>query len=124
ASIAALGAYVRLIEPTPMARIKVLHDWVADHVRYDVDALRKPRIPDEDADAESVFQRRRGVCAGYAALLEALGRAAGLDVRVVSNDTHAWNAVEIEGRDYSIDATWDAGYVDDFGFHKHYSTQY
>jgi hypothetical protein len=124
ASIESLAAFVRANEPTPLSRMKALHDWVADHVRYDVEALHLPHIPDADADAETVFRERKGVCAGYAALLVALGRAAGLDVRVVTNDSHAWNAVEIDGHEYSIDATWDAGFVDEIGFHKHYTTKY
>jgi hypothetical protein len=101
---------------------------VAHNVRYDVKAWRSGDIPDSDADADTVFRERIGVCAGYSTLMEALGRAAGLDVRYVAGETemgrHAWNAIDVDGREYTIDATWDAGTVDKDGFHRRYSTRW
>jgi len=70
------------------------------------------------------------ICAGYSALLSALGEAAGTRVDVVGGTTdrgerHAWNRVCVDGRPWYIDVTWDSGYLDDlFVFHKHYSTRY
>ncbi len=136
-SIESVARYVVAHERDPFERIKALHDWVVDHVRYDVAALAKPTIPFEDGDARWVFEHRLGVCAGYASLLAALGRAAGLPIFAVdgvvhTNDAsylyersaHAWNLAEVAGRWYAIDATWDAGTVDDGKFHKRYSTKY
>jgi hypothetical protein len=136
-SIAAVAHYVAKRTADPWQRIRALHDWVVRNVAYDVAALELPRVPLEDGDAEWVFANRRGVCAGYASLLAALGRAAGLDIlvvdgRLVKGDPgyalgwreHAWNVVDLDGEWYAIDATWDAGSVEQGRFHARYSTRY
>jgi hypothetical protein len=75
-----------------------------------------------------VLHSRKSVCAGYANLFEALGRAAGLEVATIpgfargygfragseSGDTnHDWNAVKLDGRWQLVDATWGAGHMDE-----------
>jgi transglutaminase/protease-like cytokinesis protein 3 len=82
-----------------------------------------------------VFRTRKAVCAGYAQLLTALGKAAGADIHYVVGDArtegsdetgegHAWNAARINGRYYLIDATWDSGSVHGTTFTKRYRTEY
>jgi hypothetical protein len=129
ASIAALGAYLWHRVPDPTERARVVHDWVADRVAYDVPSYRAGNFPPQDA--ETVFRTHLGVCAGYAHLFEALARAAGLEAvylvgeaRVGPEGTtegHAWNAVKLDGAWYLVDTTWDAGYVSD-RFTKHFET--
>ena len=87
-------------------------------------------------DAQTVFQRRVAVWAGYAKLLEALGQAIGEEIVYVTGDSrsstsdlegqgHAWNAAKINGQWYLIDPTWDSGYISrDQGFTKAYKTDY
>jgi hypothetical protein len=132
-SIDAVGKHLAAAEPDRWLRVKALHDYVADRVAYDVPALTmRPRPPQ---DAETVFRTRKGVCAGYAQLLTALGQAAGEDIVVVVGDArtegsdltgegHAWNAAKIDGAWYFIDPTWDAGHVNsaEEGFVKDYDT--
>jgi hypothetical protein len=122
-SIERLGASVRAQVSTPRERLRVLHDWIVTHIAYDTEATDPPSP--EDVDPELVFSRRKGVCAGYARLFVELGRAAGLDVRYRSGDSHAWNEVTLDGVVLAIDTTWDAGYVDEARrFHASYSTKY
>lgn len=53
------------------------------------------------------------VCQGYANLFYRLALEAGVDCRVIpgisSGQGHAWNIVELDGKFYNLDATWDAG---------------
>jgi transglutaminase-like putative cysteine protease len=132
-SIQSVARYVSERTPSPFERLKALHDWVADRVAYDVDSYRSGHIPPQDA--ESTFAKRTSVCAGYANLLEALARAADLDVvvvvgdsRTMSNDLsgqgHAWNAAKLAGHWYLLDPTWDSGYVNGATFTRRYSTAY
>jgi len=132
-SIEDVARYLAERERDPWMRVKALHDYVADRVAYDVDAYRRRDF--EGQDAPTVFQRRRAVCAGYANLLAALGKATGDDIRVVVGDArvdgsdltgegHAWNAARIGDAWVLIDATWDAGNVSDKGFEKEYDTDY
>ena len=133
ASLASVARYVARQEPDPWMRLKALHDYVADRVSYDVEALRSKTYPPQDA--ETVFRTRRSVCAGYANLLAAMGSAAGEEIVVVGGDSrtnggeltgqgHAWNAARIGGRWVLLDATWDAGPVTDGRFVKRYSTDF
>ncbi|MBL4683834.1 MAG: hypothetical protein JKY37_04535 [Nannocystaceae bacterium] len=132
-SIDAVARYFVQQETDPVQRVKALHDYVADRVAYDVPALRSGSFPPQDA--ESVFQRRTAVCAGSAALLAALGKAAGVEIVVVVGDGrdsnglfdgrgHAWNAIKLEGRWYLSDPTWDAGHVSGDTFTRAYKSSY
>jgi len=135
-SIASVAHYLAKKERDPILRIKALHDYVADRIAYDSDALFSGKMPDQDA--QSVFETRKSVCAGYANLLSALAAAINEKIVVVIGDArdpstgdkltgigHAWNAARIRGRWYLIDACWDAGYVSrEKGFTKLYKTDY
>ncbi len=116
ASIDSVGRSLAAREADPFQRVKALHDWVVTRLSYDDASLapgaRKPQ------DAASVFARRTAVCEGYARLLVELGKASGDRIVYVTGDVreengaaaaigHAWNAVELRGKWYLIDATWD-----------------
>ncbi len=128
-----VGRYLASQERDPWKLARAVHDYVADRVAYDVDAYRSGAYPPQDA--ETTFRTRRSVCAGYSALFEAVGRAAGLTVETVvgrarglvsegMGEGHAWNAVKLDGQWRLVDTTWDAGYVSADGFHKRYGTWY
>jgi transglutaminase/protease-like cytokinesis protein 3 len=131
-SIESVAAYLKLNAPSSLERLKAAHDYVADRVAYDAESYFAGRYPPQDA--RTVFETRKSVCAGYANLLTAIGRAAELDVRYVvgdgrpagsdlSGESHAWNAAQLDGRWYLIDATWDSGAVGQ-RFEKNYRTAY
>ena len=135
-SIGSVGYYIAEHVRDPAERVKALHDYVVDRIAYDVPALALPSIPQEDGNAEDVFRNHKGVCAGYAHLLAALGQVTGDEIIYVLGDArldhkedqggaaHAWNAAKIGGRWYLIDPTWDAGAVGDGRFTKGYRTEY
>ncbi|HEY9731991.1 MAG TPA: transglutaminase domain-containing protein [Drouetiella sp.] len=135
-SIKSVAKYLAAQEKDPALRIKALHDYVADRIAYDTVAFFSNTYPSQDA--EDVFRKRKGVCAGYANLLSALAAACGEKIIVVlgnardpnSSDKlagggHAWNAARVNGNWYLIDACWDAGYVSrEQGFTRAYKTAY
>jgi hypothetical protein len=132
-SIATVAAWLSAREDDPHLRFKALHDYVVTRVAYDGESLKPGKRRPQDAD--TVFRDRRGVCAGYANLLSALGREAGYNVAYVvgkvrenegdlAGSSHAWNAVEIEGQWYLVDATWNAGFLVGDGFDFEYRTSY
>jgi hypothetical protein len=135
-SIGSVGYYIAEHERDPVQRVKALHDYVVSRIAYDVPALSEPSIPVEDGDPEWVFRNRKGVCAGYARLLAALGRVTGDEIVYVVGNVrsgdgedpggvpHAWNTARIGNRWYMIDATWDAGDVGNQKFTRHYGTTY
>jgi transglutaminase-like putative cysteine protease len=110
-----VSRYISSRVTDPFQRVKALHDWVVTRLRYDSAALRGPRPPQ---DARSVFDARKGVCEGYARLLVELGKHSGDRIVYVTGEVreedgslapigHAWNAVEVHGAWYLLDATWD-----------------
>jgi len=139
ASIATLAAWLVAHENDPFARFKLIHDWVADRISYDVPSLDDGTYPGKQ-QAQTVFEARTGVCLGYARVLGELAKAAGYPIEVVTGDAkgaggqvdgagHAWNVVSIAGARYLVDVTWNAGTVrwDSNGRHvfaKKYATDY
>lgn len=134
-SIESVAQYIAAQEPDPFLRIKALHDYVADRIAYDAASYFAEEYPDQSA--QTVFTTRKAVCAGYANLLKALGDVIGEEIRIVignvrsstseglSGEGHAWNAVNIQGNWYFVDATWDSGTIDRAtGFKKSYKTTY
>jgi transglutaminase-like putative cysteine protease len=141
-------------EPDPFLKVKALHDWVADRISYDAEALAEGRYPPQDA--ATVFSTRKAVCAGYSKLLIALGEQVGIEFIYVVGDArtpddlnpvseaeerekarerpagsdgikpigHAWTGVKIGELWYLIDVTWDSGTVNDDRFKKNYRTDY
>ena len=129
----AVGAYIAAHEPTQLGRVRAAHDWVADHIAYDGPSYRAGRYPPQDA--ATVFAKRVGVCAGYAHVFQAIAKSAGLEARYVvgtvrgldmrpDGESHAWNAVKIDGAWALLDTTWDAGHLEGEAFVKRYSTVY
>lgn len=103
-----------------------IYRWITDRIRYDIDGLR--RGDHQDLTPQEVLRHRQAICSGYANLLLALGREAGLTVEIVegfakgidfdrdasaNTPNHAWNAVQLDGAWHLLDATWGAGFIDD-----------
>jgi hypothetical protein len=133
ASPASIGGYIAQHEPSQAGRARAVHDWVADRIAYDGPSYRAGLYPPQDAD--TVLKKRVGVCAGYARLFSAIAKAAGLEARYVvgtvrgsdmrpDGESHAWNAVKIDGAWTLVDTTWDAGYLEGATFVKRYKMVY
>jgi hypothetical protein len=120
-------------------KVKILHDWVAENIAYDVGSYFSG--VKADSSVASTLRRRRGVCYGYATLfreicalaripcekISGFGRGYGFAAGRGGNTgdvNHAWNAVQIDERWYLVDVTWDAGHVEGRSFRKEYRTTY
>jgi len=126
-SVAELAGYLARAGGDDLTRARALYRWVAGHITYDVEGFRSGRPG--DPSPEAVLERRTSVCEGFAQLTQALGRAMGLEVQVVSGwskgygytpgqrfegpTNHAWDAVRIDGTWRLMDPTWGAGYLDE-----------
>lgn len=116
-----VARYISARVTDPFERVKALHDWVVTRLRYDQASITGVR---KKQDAQSVFLSRLGVCEGYARLLVELGKTSGDRFVYVTGEVreehgelapvgHAWNAVEVKGAWYLLDATWDDPVMDD-----------
>ena len=125
----------------PFLKVKILHDWIADNVRYDVESfLANRRLPDAGS-VETVLRSRMSVCEGYSNVFNRMAKIAGFQSEKITGygrgfgylpssveepgrSNHAWNAVKIENRWYLLDITWDAGSVKERNWEKRYSTAF
>ncbi|MBQ8797074.1 MAG: hypothetical protein IJZ56_02640 [Oscillospiraceae bacterium] len=93
-----------------------IHDYLIAHAAYD-ETL-------ESNGSYDLLVEGSAVCAGYARAYQDLMLRAGIDCRYVVSEAmdHAWNLVDIDGKWYHVDLTWDdpspniAGFVD----HKYF----
>jgi len=111
-----------LIQPTTNEwdRFRSIYLWLIHHIDYDLKAVKNKRI---NRSNEDILRRKKAICWGYATLLKALCEAADMEAAIISGyvktdlekapflkyPTHAWNAVQLEGQWYLVDATWDSG---------------
>lgn len=91
--------------------IKMIHDYLVDNISYDT-TLSKQNI----YDAYGALVRGEAVCEGYARAFKYLMNEIGVPcVLVMGNGTnsqgqtenHAWNYIQINGKWYAVDTTWD-----------------
>lgn len=60
------------------AKILAIHDWIANNIFYDVDALNSGSYKYSDSSAITTLRSRKGVCQGYTNLSIALFRTIGI----------------------------------------------
>ena len=139
-----------LTDPTEKAA--AIYDWITHNIAYDVKLYeevvsgrwkRRSYTPAElqevwDDRIRNTLKKRRGVCDNYARLYQRMAESVGLNCAYVTGyakpnglrantlgQTHAWNAVEIDGEWKLVDATWGAGSLKmDGKFHQDFRPGY
>ena len=106
-------ASLNLREKNTFQQIRDIYTCITDLVNYDYDALDRimagvPREGDKLVyTAYGAAINEKAVCQGYACLFYMMCRSVGIPVRIVHNEDHAWNIVQIDDLWYNMDATWD-----------------
>ncbi|RKP50007.1 transglutaminase [Cohnella endophytica] len=82
---------------------KAIHDWIVTNVAYDTRLV--------SYSAYDGIVKGKTVCQGYALLTYEMMRQAGIPVKIVEGTSrgiaHTWNLVQIGGKWYQLDTTWD-----------------
>lgn len=117
-----------LIKPakTDLEKVRAIWVWITNNISYDVGGYFSGNI--STYDAQTAFQKKMGVCSGYASLFKQMCNIANIKCEVitgyakgysynpsmtsVTQSNHAWNAIYINNRWYLLDSTWGSGYVD------------
>lgn len=117
--IAALAEKLDLKGQSDMAKIQIIHDWIAANICYDYEAFLEQQA--ELNYASAVLKRSKGLCRDYSFLFAALSRHCGIPCRVIYGSTvddysgqstlHAWNEVFVDGKWQCVDVTWDSGHI-------------
>lgn len=96
-----------------LLKAKILHDWIAVNIQYD-----KTR-QSHDYAWTTTLRSRTAVCGGYAKLMSKLCEEAGVECQLITGkargspygepESHAWNAVRVDGVWHLVDVTWSSG---------------
>ena len=80
-------------------------------IDYDYDHLKEeesnPNTSQTAHTAYAAIVKKKAVCSGLAAAFYRAMLDKGINCMVLTSDTHAWNAVELDGKWYECDPTWD-----------------
>ncbi|XP_005997493.1 kyphoscoliosis peptidase isoform X2 [Latimeria chalumnae] len=111
---------------TDLERIRAIWIWLCNNIEYDISGFLG--LSEKISAPEQVLQSGRGVCSGYSSLCREMCREVGISCVEVSGygkgigyklgqsyqhkkSNHMWNAVQLEGQWYLLDACWGAGTV-------------
>ncbi|MCH5316312.1 MAG: hypothetical protein J1E81_10385, partial [Eubacterium sp.] len=92
-----------------------IHDTVCDYIKYDYDyvfAIDQYGINPIKHSVYGGLFSSLAVCQSYATLYHRLCYENGLKSRVVTSYDHAWNIVNVYGKNYFVDCTFDDGIYD------------
>lgn len=88
-----------------------IHDYICDSTTYDFNAMYHPNDNPNSFSAYGALVGGKCVCQGYALAFYRVCKELGYDVRFVSSDPnvgkHAWNLINLDGKYYFVDCTWD-----------------
>ncbi len=88
-------------ESTPFEKEKKAHDLVVGNTEYEYSNYNQ--------SCAGVFLEGKAVCAGYAESFALLCNAVGINTISVTSLDHEWNLVQMYGKWYNVDCTWDDG---------------
>lgn len=92
-------------------KVKAIHDYIAINTRYDWENYVNDTVPTVSCTARGVLKHGVAVCGGYAETFQLFCQFAGIECETVRGiglgGPHAWNQVQIDGKWYNVDVTWD-----------------
>ena len=115
---------------TDYEKIKEVHNWLIDNIEYDVNLEA-----DEPYSISGALTEGKAVCEGYARSFKYIMDELKIPCVLVSGtgtnsngqtESHAWNYVQLDGKWYAIDVTWDDpiilgnGYVEEDTYYRHF----
>jgi hypothetical protein len=94
-------------------KVELLINFVHNYIKYSKDDYSQHFISIYD-----IIKSKNGVCSDYAELFTVLARSIGIPCKTISGYAldpnygylggHAWNEVEIKGKWYAVDPTWNS----------------
>ncbi|KYH34153.1 transglutaminase-like superfamily protein [Clostridium tepidiprofundi DSM 19306] len=125
----------KIIKPhmTDYEKELAIHDYIVNNAQYDrrIFAESDEKMPYTSYTAYGIIMEGKAVCEGYAEAMKRLCNKAGIECSIIvgygiyngSKEGHAWNIVNIQGKYYHVDVTWDDPLYND-GKDKLYHTYF
>ncbi len=87
--------------------IKIIHDYIINHAKYDKERTDKNIINYNSNTAYGVLFEGYGICSGYSDAMAIFLNYYGIPNFKVASENHVWNAVYLDNKWYHLDLTWD-----------------
>lgn len=97
----------------------VLHDYIVNNTRYDIENEKKDTIPDSSFEEYGALVLGVAVCEGYSRAMKLMCDLSGIECIIATGSSitrgigHAWNIVKIDGEYYHLDLTYDDPVTED-----------
>ena len=103
---------IRQSVPNGLAKDEIvlyIHDYIVYNTAYDIINLRNDSLPADVYSAYGSLINGVAVCQGYSEAMKLLLREYDIPVRIITSMqlNHAWNQVQLNGKWYHVDVTWD-----------------
>ena len=82
-------------------KIKAFHNHIVNKTKYDQDNTL------ESYTAYNLLTSGISICGGYSDIMAIYLKALGIKNYKITSKNHIWNLVELDGKWYHLDATWD-----------------
>ncbi|MEQ8199282.1 MAG: transglutaminase domain-containing protein, partial [Clostridiaceae bacterium] len=108
---------------TPIQKELEIHDYILKNSTYDHNDLNYPGGYNPLSHSTyGIIVNGLGVCQSYSRAMKLLLNKAGIECGIVLSDSmnHAWNYVNISGKYYNLDSTWDDNVADSLGVPVYY----
>jgi transglutaminase/protease-like cytokinesis protein 3 len=88
--------------------VLAVHDYIALHTSYDTTNQTSPK----NRTAYGALIKQKAICSGYTLAAQLLLSTYGISSEIATSDSmnHAWNLVNLSGKWYHMDITWDDPY--------------
>ncbi len=118
---------------TDLEKVRAIFVWIAHNIEYDIKSYDNKTIAYEFKleMLDDLLRSKKGVCGQYSYLFQVMCGVVGLESYFISGidyslseEGHAWNAVEIDGEYYLFDVTWSAGRIANFQYFHEFNDAY
>lgn len=103
---------------TSQEKIKAIHDYIINHTIYDQESSNKIKFNIETPKvitshkATGPLINGIGICGGYSDTMAIFLNKLGIKNYKIANETHVWNLINLDGKWYHLDLTWDDPVLD------------
>lgn len=93
---------------TTYDKVKRIHDYIIKNYSYSTYGYKlNGKTADDTRSVGRMLTMKRGCCVGYSKLMKAFCDYYGISCTLVSGTDHMWNTIQINGKWYALDVTWD-----------------
>ncbi|MBQ6477327.1 MAG: hypothetical protein IJI43_02725 [Bacilli bacterium] len=92
---------------TKINNIRRMHDYIINNSKYDSDRSDNNIVKYRSDIAYGPLIEKYALCGGYSDAMQLFLEKMNIKSFKVSSEEHVWNAVELDGKWYNLDLTWD-----------------